>query len=265
MQENIQSKALTIFVLPTQEDVAKFLSGGDPLNCLVREFSTDAELAAYKDGLDAIEDEFDEIDGLNVVGCAVTFTRPTDEEEDADITKIVFATETEALACRAGIDDAEGFHSPYVVEEGDDGYERLAEQSKSREWPMEYYVWYDEGCCDDKTEDVQQALQWRDELRAKGFDAYVADADHNVIESVADVRLPVLFDLDPETGEATGTVMPFCSNTCRDAAGGEQCPGFKKSAAGHSKVGDFGYDVHCEQCGKTIVPSGDVGRISGAE
>lgn len=28
-------------------------------------------------------------------------------------------------------------------------------------------------------------------------------------------EFPVLFEIDPESNEATGTVMPFCSSACR--------------------------------------------------
>jgi hypothetical protein len=63
-----------------------------------------------------------------------------------------------------------------------------------------------------------------------------------------DVLVPVLFELDPDTNEATGTVMPFCSTSCRDACGGVQYEGFTKSAVGNSSVNDFGFDPHCEQC-----------------
>lgn len=53
--------------------------GKRPTNLLVRHFITEAELTAYKAGLDCIENEFDEIDGLNVVGSKVSFTRGTKE------------------------------------------------------------------------------------------------------------------------------------------------------------------------------------------
>ena len=46
--------------------------------------------------------------------------------------------------------------------------------------------------------------------------------------------------------------MPFCSETCRTACVEH---GLGETTAGVSTVSDFGYDVHCEQCGKPI--SGD--------
>lgn len=63
---------------------------------------------------------------------------------------------------------------------------------------------------------------------------------------------PVLFELDKETGEATGTVMPFCSKECRDACGGTSYTGFARSSEGSSRFGDLGYDPQCEQCGADI-------------
>ncbi len=117
---------IKVYVLPAQEDIANFEAGQRPTNLLVRDFANEAELVAYKDGLDCIEDEFDEIDGLNVVGCKVSFTRETDPDDDADIVELIFDTEGEAQSCHEGIGDAEGMHAPLVVEPEDDGYEKLA-------------------------------------------------------------------------------------------------------------------------------------------
>lgn len=66
------------------------------------------------------------------------------------------------------------------------------------------------------------------------------------------VSMPVLFELDPATSEATGTVMPFCSTRCLEACGGTQYAGFAKSSAGTTSLNDFGFDPHCEQCGADI-------------
>ncbi len=71
--------------------------------------------------------EFDEIDELNVVGNKVSFIRPTDDEDDdADVTELVFSSPAEAQACREGIEDAEGMQAPLIVESDDPGYDRLA-------------------------------------------------------------------------------------------------------------------------------------------
>lgn len=112
--------------MPAQEDIAAFQNGRKPTNLLVRQFANEAELSAYKEGLGCIEDEFDEVDGLNVVGCKVTFTRATDEKDAADVTELVFATTGEAQACYEGVGDAEGMHAPFVVGPDEEGYELLA-------------------------------------------------------------------------------------------------------------------------------------------
>lgn len=114
-----------IFVLPTQEDVSGFQAGNNPENIVVREFITEAELDAYKQGIDIIEDEFDELEGLNVVGTKVCFTRSTDEVDDADIEEMIFSTAAEAEACRQGIDDSEGFRCPMIIEESDAEFSAL--------------------------------------------------------------------------------------------------------------------------------------------
>lgn len=61
---------------------------------------------------------------------------------------------------------------------------------------------------------------------------------------------PVLFQIDPQSKEATGTVMPFCSPACREAAGTNH--GLGETRQGESTSSDFGYTVHCEQCGKEV-------------
>lgn len=58
---------------------------------------------------------------------------------------------------------------------------------------------------------------------------------------------PVLFELDPQTKEATGTVAPFCSNRCRAAS-----RQFSAHAEGTSEAGDFGFAPECEGCGEEI-------------
>lgn len=114
-----------IHVLPSQKDIYKFRTGCRPENVLTYDFGTQAEVDAYTQGISVIEDAFDELDGLNVVGAKVTFTRPTDEESDADIQELVFATVAEAEACRQGIDDSEGFSSPLVIEADTDEFAAL--------------------------------------------------------------------------------------------------------------------------------------------
>ena len=60
-------------------------------------------------------------------------------------------------------------------------------------------------------------------------------------------EIPVLFEIDPVSREATGTVMPFCSTTCREAC---TTHGLREVKAGMSSLASFGYQPHCEQCGK---------------
>lgn len=49
---------------------------------------------------------------------------------------------------------------------------------------MDYYIWHDEGCCDNKTKDLAEARRIQAWLIAEGHsDVYIADADHRVIEA----------------------------------------------------------------------------------
>jgi len=49
---------------------------------------------------------------------------------------------------------------------------------------MTYYVWHDEGCCDNSTDYLAQAREIRQQLLADGFsDAYITDSDHNVVDA----------------------------------------------------------------------------------
>lgn len=66
------------------------------------------------------------------------------------------------------------------------------------------------------------------------------------------MEIPCIFEVDPNTKEATGTVAPFCSEGCRYKAGGERYPGFKVASIGVSRLSDFGYEPHCEDCGSEI-------------
>lgn len=129
---NLRDGGITVYVLPAQEDIAASQEGKRPTNLLVRHFATEAELTAYKAGLDCIENEFDEIDGLNVVGSKVSFTRGTKEENDADVSELVFSTVAEAQAFHQGIGDAEGMHAPLVIEPEDEGYAQLAAYEQRR-------------------------------------------------------------------------------------------------------------------------------------
>lgn len=48
---------------------------------------------------------------------------------------------------------------------------------------MTYYVWHDEGCCDNSTHDLDEARRIKQALLADGHgDAYITDDDHNVVD-----------------------------------------------------------------------------------
>lgn len=45
-----------------------------------------------------------------------------------------------------------------------------------------YYIWHDEGCCDNCTDDLEEARRIEKWLLEKGqSDAYITDEDGNVI------------------------------------------------------------------------------------
>ncbi|MGY6251812.1 hypothetical protein ACXIVK_00010 [Paraburkholderia caledonica] len=79
-----------------------------------------------------------------------------------------------------------------------------------------------------------------------------AQLNESAAQSQTKDEFPVLFEIDPESNEATGTVMPFCSSACCTACGGEKYPGFRKAKEGTSHLSDFGYDPQCEECGGDI-------------
>lgn len=59
--------------------------------------------------------------------------------------------------------------------------------------------------------------------------------------------VPALYELD-ENGEANGTVLPFCSDKCRNS--------YPYRTAGYAKdptyLEDFGFDPQCQQCGMIL-------------
>lgn len=49
---------------------------------------------------------------------------------------------------------------------------------------MYYYIWHDEGCCDNKEKNLDEARRVQAILVAEGHsDVYIADEDHNVVQS----------------------------------------------------------------------------------
>lgn len=126
---------IRIFILPTQGDIIDFRLGNRPENILVRDFETRAELQAYQDGLDAISDAYDQIEGLQLAGSKLTYTcRSDDPDADAiaNAREMEFATPAEAEACRQGIQDAEGFAAPLLIDDTDDRFEQLLAWSGNR-------------------------------------------------------------------------------------------------------------------------------------
>lgn len=115
------------FMLPAQEDQANFCEGREPENILFREFENEKVYAAYLNGVDAIEDEEDEIIELNVIGSKVVYQRESGLDDDADVEEVFFGTPAEAEAFRLGIDDAEGFRNPIVYGEDEPEFARLRE------------------------------------------------------------------------------------------------------------------------------------------
>ena len=50
---------------------------------------------------------------------------------------------------------------------------------------MRYYIWYDEGCCSDTTDDLEVARRIEKELLDDGFtDVYITDENNNVVDEV---------------------------------------------------------------------------------
>lgn len=46
---------------------------------------------------------------------------------------------------------------------------------------MEFYIWHDEGCCDNKTSDLKEARRIKQEFIDEGVNAYITDVDGSVI------------------------------------------------------------------------------------
>jgi len=60
---------------------------------------------------------------------------------------------------------------------------RGAQGNTLRSTRMTYYVWHDEGCCDNSRDDLAQAREIKQQLLADGHsDAYITDSDHNVVD-----------------------------------------------------------------------------------
>ncbi|HZX33063.1 MAG TPA: hypothetical protein VFF03_17060 [Rhodocyclaceae bacterium] len=121
--------AIRFFVLQTQYDIIDFRLGNRPATILVRDFATEAESRAYEDGIDAISDEYDRIDGLKVEGAKVSYARRRDDPEaDIGFTEgftVEFGTPAEAEAFCLGLGDSEGFAAPLLIDDSDDRFDQL--------------------------------------------------------------------------------------------------------------------------------------------
>lgn len=117
-----------IALLRTQADIIDFRLGHRPADILVRDFATAAELAAYEDGVDAVADQYDRIEGLTVSGTTVTYTRRSDDPEAETVTaaaEVKFGTAAEAQAYCRGLEDAEGYAAPLLIDDTDERFEQL--------------------------------------------------------------------------------------------------------------------------------------------
>lgn len=85
-------------------------------------------------------------------------------------------------------------------------------------------------------------------------DSFLKQHGQNVLGNRATTNVPVLFERDPQTGEATGTVKPFCSVKCRHESERKQVTGDPQTIRGTSSINDFGFDPQCEECGVDISP-----------
>lgn len=55
----------------------------------------------------------------------------------------------------------------------------------------EFYIWHGEGCCDNKTSDLDEAKRICQEFLDEGVKAYIADQDQNVIDYPVAVARPM--------------------------------------------------------------------------
>lgn len=114
-----------VFVLPAQEDIAKFSQGLKPENIIDRPFNTHAELLAYSEAPDVYEGFEDALHGVIIDGPHVTYSISRDGEEAVPQTRS-FDSKPEAKAFALGIEDLEGFKAPmlFTADDGAD-FERL--------------------------------------------------------------------------------------------------------------------------------------------
>lgn len=81
---------------------------------------------------------------------------------------------------------------------------------------------------------------------------------------VPTITIPAAFEIDQHTGEATGTVVPFCSDACYEAAKEDLKKRFTVHRESHSYLGDFADGPACEHCG-ALIATGKQNGIAMAE
>lgn len=96
---------MRVYVLPTREDQMEAESGRPPANWMTREWATEKEAQAYRDGLHQLPD-LAQFKILSEDGRAIIY------EVDGDRREASFATANEKEAFLAGLSDADGFVSP---------------------------------------------------------------------------------------------------------------------------------------------------------
>lgn len=111
---------IRVLVLLTVADQASFMAGRKPNNIIEHAFESLAQVNAYRDGIDAIADESDEVGEILVVESSVLY------EIDGQREEVTFSTTDQASAFQQGLEDAEGFASPLIVTEDDDNFDKLA-------------------------------------------------------------------------------------------------------------------------------------------
>lgn len=86
---------------------------------------------------------------------------------------------------------------------------------------MSYYIWYDEGCCDNKTDDLEDARRIEKELLDDGYlDAYITNNDNYVVNetyvecSFCDRQAAALMPQSTDLGQTVS--MVYCCSGHRD-------------------------------------------------
>lgn len=83
---------------------------------------------------------------------------------------------------------------------------------------MTYYVWHDAGCCDNKTDDLEEARSIERKLLDEGYeDVYITNADNEVVDetyvecSFCEQRAVALLPQSSDLGQTVSMVY-CCSN-----------------------------------------------------